>query len=211
MKKLLTLSMMCMSMTLVSQSARAVDQKAPENKGAQMMQEHMAEAMKMGQPSDAHKTLEPLIGNWTYTVKMWMDAKGKPQTMTGKSENTMIMGGRFLQQMAHGDPMPGNQMPGFEGRGVTGYDNIKKEYVSTWIDNMSTGIMTGKGAFDSAGKVFTESGTFSCPIQMKDVAYSAKWTIKDKNSYKYETFMADPVTGKDFRSMEITYKRIDTK
>lgn len=200
---------MCMSIALVSQPAHAVDQKAPENKDAHMMQEHMAEAMKMGQPSDAHKTLEPLIGNWTYTVKMWMDPKGKPQTMTGKSENTMIMGGRFLQQMAHGDAM--GDMPAFEGRGVTGYDNIMKQYVSTWIDNMSTGVMTGKGAFDSAGKVFTESGTFSCPIRMKEVPYSAKWTIKDKNSYKYETFMADPATGKDFKSMEITYKRVATK
>jgi hypothetical protein len=30
----------------------------------------------------------------------------------------------------------------FEGLGYTGYDNVKKQYFGTWIDSMSTGIMT---------------------------------------------------------------------
>ncbi len=29
----------------------------------------------------------------------------------------------------------------FEGMGIDGYDNLAKQYVSTWVDNMGTGIM----------------------------------------------------------------------
>lgn len=207
MKKLLTVSMMCMA--LISQAAHAVDQKAPENKDAQMMQEHMAEAMKLGQPSEAHKKLEPYTGTWNYTVKMWMEPKAKPETMVGTAENKMIMDGRFLETTAHSDAS--GKMPAFDGRGVTGYDNVKGEYNSTWIDNMSTGTMSATGSFDASGKVFTEKGTFSCPIQKKEVSYTSKWTLKDKNTYKYETYMADPKSGKEFKSMEITYKRVASK
>ena len=41
------------------------------------------------------------------------------------------------------------QMPGedgkmkdmqFKGMGVEGYDNVKKKFVASWIDNMGTGI-----------------------------------------------------------------------
>jgi hypothetical protein len=40
----------------------------------------------------------------------------------------------------------------FEGRGTEAYDNITKQYVNTWIDNMGTGIMHSTGPCQDAGK-----------------------------------------------------------
>ena len=34
----------------------------------------------------------------------------------------------------------------FQGRGTTGYDNIKQKYVLSWVDSMSTGILSCEGS-----------------------------------------------------------------
>jgi hypothetical protein len=59
------------------------------------------------------------------------------------------------------------QMPGpdgkamemdFKGVSTEGYDNAKKKFVATWIDNMGTGIMFLEGTYDSMNKTFTYRG-----------------------------------------------------
>ena len=70
------------------------------------------------------------------------------------------MGGRYLEQRFKGDIMG---MP-FEGIGYTGYDNVKKQYWGTWMDNMSTGMMTSTGTAPPTGRSWTFNGT-SWPIR----------------------------------------------
>ena len=43
----------------------------------------------------------------------------------------------------------------FKGMGIEGYDNVKKKFVGSWIDNMGTGIMMSEGTYDPATKTFT--------------------------------------------------------
>ena len=56
------------------------------------------------------------------------------------------MGGRYQEGTYSGDMFG---MP-FEGRGMVAYDNATEEFVSTWIDNMGTGMMVTKGKYDEA-------------------------------------------------------------
>jgi len=51
----------------------------------------------------------------------------------------------------------------FEGIGINGYDNLKKKFVSTWIDNMGTMIVMSTGTFDPATKTFTYMGEMDNP------------------------------------------------
>ncbi len=55
-----------------------------------------------------------------------------PPAMAGTTTNSLIFGGRFLKQEVRGT-VEGH--PPFEGIGITGYDNIRKEYQSVWFDN----------------------------------------------------------------------------
>ena len=48
--------------------------------------------------------------------------------------------GRYIKVDVAGD-MPG--MGPFTGFGLTGFDNVSKKFVSTWVDNMGTGMMNG--------------------------------------------------------------------
>jgi hypothetical protein len=52
----------------------------------------------------------------------------------------------------------------FHGIGFTGYDNLKKKYVMSWMDNAATGIMYSEGTYDPATKTFTYVG--ECPDVM---------------------------------------------
>src|SRR5262249_106169 len=107
--------------------------------------------LKFAEPGPQHKLLEPLVGNWNYRVKLWMDPSKPPMESTGTCERKWIMGNRYLEENIKGDE---KERP-FAGLGFTGYDNGLKKYVSAWMDNMGTGIMTSTGSVDATGKVFT--------------------------------------------------------
>src|SRR5215471_7419839 len=124
--------------------------------------EMMALMTEMAKPGENHKLLEHSVGSWTYTVKMWMnpDPSAPPSESTGSAVTRSIMGGRFFVS----DHTGKMQMPGpdgkmtdmdFKGLAVEGYDNAKKKFVSSWVDNMGTGIMMSEGTYDAAAKAFT--------------------------------------------------------
>src|SRR5262249_54426921 len=105
----------------------------------------MEKTMKLSSPSENHKSLDPMVGKWTAKVRYWMNPGDKAAESNGASENGWVLGGRFVKQDYHG--MTANGQP-FEGIGLTGYDNVKGEYQTLWIDNMMTGMMLGSGTYD---------------------------------------------------------------
>ena len=135
-------------------------------------------------------------------MKWWMSPDAAPQESTGTSDVKSMYDGRFIEATVSGMHMG---QP-FMGRQTMGYDNLKKEFTSTWIDNMATGMMSSSATYDAATKTFTESGNFSCPLKDGPMTYHALTKIIDDNTYMYEMYMPDK-DGKEFKSMEITYKK----
>lgn len=181
--------------------AKAKPASAPAGAPA-MDPEMMKKMMEFATPGPEHKVLDALVGKWTHHVKWWMDAAGAPTESDGTSEAKWIMGGRYLQEDHKGN-MGG--MP-FEGMGITGYDNMKKKYVGSWVDNMGTGITMMEGTWDAAKK------TLSCTCEVPDATMTKYTTgrmvstVADANTHKMEMFVPDK-SGKEFRCMEITYTR----
>ena len=87
-------------------------------------------------PGDVHKMLAKSDGEWTGEVTMWMAPGAPPQKSAATIVNKMILGGRYQESTWKGNMM---SMP-FEGTATTGYDNAKKVLMTSWIDNMGTGI-----------------------------------------------------------------------
>ena len=165
----------------------------------------MAAMQKLGSPSEGHKALEPFVGTWTYTAQWWMSPDTPPESMTGTTVNSLVFGGRFLKQEFRGTT---EGQPPFEGLGIVGYDNIRKEYQTVWFDNMATGIMMGTGQFDAATKTLTDQGSFSCPLTGETRrTFRAVWTVGDANHHTYENYMHAP-DGHEFKAMEIHYTRV---
>lgn len=161
----------------------------------------MEAMMRAGTPGEQHKKLEPFAGSWNTKVTFWMVPGSDPQTMEGTAESKVIFGGRYVEQRFTGSFMG---MP-FEGIGYTGYDNIKKQYFGTWMDNMSTCIMmsTGKAVDD---KTYTFTGMMPDPMTGKDTLVDEKITIVDNDHHTMEMWSPGP-DGKMFKTMEMHYTR----
>jgi len=164
-------------------------------------QEMQAKMEAYATPNKNHEVLKNLEGNWKAEVKFWMDPAAEPEVSQGTAQSAMILGGRYLEQKYTGTAMG----KPFEGRGLIGYDNMRKEYRSIWTDSMSTGMMVSTGSYNAGDKTIVEQGTMSCPIE-GEMNYRAVTTIIDTDHYTYESFM-EGKDGKEMKTMLITYTR----
>jgi hypothetical protein len=159
--------------------------------------------MKAAAPGEEHKTLAQLAGKWKYVSKMWEAPTATPHESTGINTNKMILGGRYLEQEMNGKTMGMK----FQGKGTLGYDNVRKVFESTWIDNMGTGLTKAEGTWDPTTKTITDKGTMADPTSPGGTRpFRSVTKIADKNSYVFEMFTSGD-DGKEFKMMEITYKR----
>lgn len=91
----------------------------------------------------------------------------------------------------------------YRGSGIVGFDNVTQKFVSTWIDNCSTGIMTGTGELSSDGKTLTWSYTYNCPVAKKPVGMRQVETVTAPDTKRLEMYGTDPKSGKEYKMMTI--------
>jgi hypothetical protein len=152
-------------------------------------------------PGKEQQKLAKLNGDWVYTSKMWMDPAGEPQKTEGTATCEMLLDGRYSQMKVSGNVMG---MP-FYGISLTAYDNGKKIWITTWIDNMGTGVMYGEGTWDEATKSIVFKGKMYDPMAGKDVDYKETMIFTDDNNMGLDMYTV--VNGKDVKNMEIRYTR----
>lgn len=157
---------------------------------------------KAGRVGPMHKKLEGMVGEWTFSGKMWMTPGQKPTELNGKAQRTLLLGGRFVREVMTSSSL------GKEIKGISwvGYDNHRKEYVSTWIDSTSTSITTMSGKVDRTGKVWTFRGQQVDPvskvkIQMRDVI-----SVINRDKHVMKAYRKAP-GGEEFKLMELVFTR----
>jgi hypothetical protein len=90
---------------------------------------------------------------------------------------------------------------------LMGYDNFRREYVSIWVDNLSTTLSTSSGRLDQTGKIITVYGEMDEPISGELGKMSKMVTrIVDENTFVFEIHDL-AIGGDDTMVMEITYQR----
>ena len=164
----------------------------------------MQACMEAGTPGEMHALLAQSVGVWNGKSSMWMAPGTEPMTSECVSTISPIMDGRFTKCEIKGE-MPG--MGPFNGFGIYGYDNVSKEFQSTWIDNCGTGMMTGTGDLSSDGKTLTWIYNYHCPITKKPVTLREVERNISKDSKTLEMYGIDPKSGKEFKMMEIAFTR----
>jgi hypothetical protein len=162
----------------------------------------MEAMMKAATPGDAHKKLGAMVGTFDTTVKMYQQPGAPPVAGGGVSENSWALDGRFVEQRFNGTFMG----MAFHGIGYTGYDNIKKHYVGSWMDNMTTSMMVSEGTADATGKSITFTSTMDDPMTGKSSPVKETVTVVDDDHHTLEMWGAGP-DGKMFKMMEIAYSR----
>lgn len=153
-------------------------------------------------PGDMHKMMAKWNGEWNGEVTVWMYPGAPEQKSTSTATNKMILNGLY-QQTSHAGTMM--EMP-FNGMSTVGYDNHKKEFVSTWIDNMGSGIMVMKGPWDEATKTINLKGKMVDPGTKMDTDVREAFKIVDDNNQEMDMFVMTP-DGKEFKTMNIKFTR----
>lgn len=163
------------------------------------MNKAWAEFMKLG---DMHKWMEKTNGTWEGEVSQWMDPKAPPAKSKATIMQISSMGGRYVIGRFTGTMMG---QP-FEGMSTMGYDNARKLFVSTWIDNMGSGITHMSGTYDEATKTLNLKGHQTDPMTGKDTDIREEMTMIDNDSYTMSMY-GTGMDGKEMKFMEGTFKR----
>jgi len=190
------LTVLALSVALLSGGAVLAQEGQPSKE----QMDAMMQAMK---PGEMHKHLAKMAGDWTFTNTMWMAPGQPPQEATGTMHAEMILGGRYVQAVWKGNMM-GQE---FEGRTTDGFDNVSKKLVSTWMDNIGTGITFFTGTCEDGGKKCTTTGTSSDPMTGGTSTTRSVITWGNDNTFKNEMYMKDPASGQEYKAMEIVVKR----
>jgi hypothetical protein len=189
------------ALSLLALLALAVPAIAQENAPA-MGGPEMEAMMKAMSPGEQHKHLARLAGDWTYTSKMWMDPSQPATESSGTMHGEVLFGGRYVEHTWKGNFMG---IP-FEGRGTDAYDNVAKQYVTSWVDNMGTGILQSTGNCDDIGKSCTFTGGAWDPMSGQKTTVKSIITWMDDNTFKNEMYGKGP-DGQEMKMMEIVVKR----
>ncbi len=140
--------------------------------------------MDYATPGDMQKMMASWNGNWQGESTMWTNPGAEPMKATLTTVNKMIMNG-LHQENTHTGNMMGQP---FNGRGVTAYDNHKKVFVSTWLDNFSSGIMNMEGTWDAATKTMNMKGKSIDPATKVPVEMREAYKVIDDNNHLLEMF-----------------------
>lgn len=155
-------------------------------------------------PGPQHAMLASMAGTWSFTMTFWMEPGAPPQTATGTAERTMAFGGRVLEERVTTEVMG---MP-FEGVGHTGYDNVTGDWWSTWMDNMSTGVLFMKGTVDEEAHTATWEGEMSDPMAGGKTPMRIVSRHEGPDKEVAEFYGPNPAgDGEMIKTMEIVYER----
>jgi hypothetical protein len=152
-------------------------------------------------PGPMHKWLASFTGTWEADVISYMNPT-KPDTSKLTQTYSMILNGLYQEAKLTGTMMG---MP-FEGRSINAYDNAKKKFQTTWIDNFSSGFTYMTGDYDSTSKTMTLKGTQTNPSNGKDMNIREVMKMTDNDTYTL--IMYGGGTGEnEIKYMEGTFKR----
>lgn len=165
-------------------------------------EEQAAAYAQFTQPSDQHRELAALEGEWQATMLIWMAPGADPVEGRFSSTIQMILGGRYMIENVVGTAAD----QAFEGHMSMAYNNATHEYFSTWYDTLGTGwsISNGTRASDGALHMNGLVQDFMNPIgrPFRSVMHPAP----DHNSFRVEVFSGQP-DGTEFKNMELLYQR----
>jgi hypothetical protein len=92
-----------------------------------------------------------------------------------------------------------------EGLGTLGYDNTRKLFIGTWIDNNHTGMIALEGRWEGDRKLISMKGKRFDPVNGKEKAIIVNLTLVDDFNHTLEAYSIDGST--ETKVMTINFRR----
>lgn len=152
-------------------------------------------------PGPMHQWMAKHVGTWEAEVSSFMDPSN-PQKSKATDVVKMSMNGLY-QVADFSSTMMGMPMT---GQSTLGFDNAKKKFVLTWIDNLGSGIVYMTGTYDETTKTLELKGKQTDPLSGKDTDIRQVNKYIDADTYTMAMYGAG-MDGKEMKFMEGTFKR----
>lgn len=182
-------------------SASAVAQEAMQEMPPEMA-EMMAAWGEARTPNEHHASMAYYLGDWNVSTKMWMDPNAPAMDGVATASFAWFMDGRYMRQDFRGNFMGED----FHGVGISGYDNMRQQYVDIWMDDMSTAMSVMRGGGSPEDSKHVMYGRMDDPMSGK-VGMLVRSTI-ERHSDDHFTFSMEDVSGVEpVTSMVMEYRR----
>lgn len=134
-------------------------------------------------PSSVHTLFSQYIGSFNMEITMFMGEGKEPPVITVKSENIMLLGGRFLEMKQKGDMM------GMDYQSIItlGFNNTDKKFALTTITNMGTGTLSLFGVWNEKSKSANLLGELTNPVTKNPIKVRQVITFVDNNTILIES------------------------
>jgi hypothetical protein len=176
--------------------SRAEEPELPQNPKALL--KALEEA---GKPGPEHQKLQPFVGDWTLTVRLWTDPSQSPAEAKGTVQRRWIMGGRFVQETAKVE-CDGKS---FEGMGLFGYDKAQKKFTAVKVCGLCGTISHGLATVNDSGTKFECTKEECCPITGQKTKGRDEIVIENNDKIVVNVFKT--LDGKEVKVMEIVTLR----
>lgn len=162
------------------------------------MDMHMPTWMKQ---TEEHANLKMSTGKWTVSGQCWMDPSMPGTEMNGTAERKSVLGGYYVEETFRGEFMG----HAFEGRMLQGYDTVRKQHVSIWMDSTSPVMSVSRGTMEDGKLTLTGED----PDMMSGMlrATRTEVTHNGPDECRITMFCAN-AEGKMGKSMDFTYRRM---
>ena len=150
----------------------------------------------MPQPGEQHKQVLRGVGEWQGTLTTFTP-DGAAESVAA-TQITEAVGGFWTQSRFTCKFMGMDYI----GTGVNGYDETRKKYVGTWVDNMSSYLAVMEGEMDAKGEKCTMH--WMAPDMTGAIVPHRAVTTESKDSYTSTFFQGE---GEGTKSMVIEMKR----
>jgi hypothetical protein len=163
-----------------------------------------AVAQEPSKPLPEHKILASDEGTWDATIRMYAGGPdAEPSVSKGSEVNEVLPGGLWVLSKFEGE-FGGMK---FHGRGQFGFDPVKKKYVGTWLDSMSTVLSVLEGDYDAKTKTMTYVGDGYDPEHKAKFSQKMVTTMKDDGTRVFTLYMKFEGQPAEAKFMEITYTK----
>jgi len=160
-----------------------------------------AGASDLTQPGAEHSQLMKLVGSWDVTFTQWTKDDEPEKEAQGTAVITALYDGRYIREEYSSD-FAGKP---FMGTGTTGYDRAGKHFVTTWYDNMGTGIAYLTGTPTRESKEIVYHGTMMSPQQQHEV--QLRHVVSCESDNRFTVTMFNRSDGAERKVMLLTYTR----
>jgi len=159
------------------------------------------EAMSADKPGPIHKEMARRAGEYETVSRFWMKPGGEAVESKGTAKITPVVEGRFLLEESTGTQF---SQP-FKALRLTGYNNLTKEYESTWTYSMATGMMHLTGTSKDDGKTIEWTASYTNDKGAKQNLYVTTSHLDDDH-FVVELVAKTP-DGNKGPTLETTYTR----